>query len=163
MRLKYLRIATLLAGIALMIGSSAYFARNSMRAAEARSWPRARGRIVESRVETVQAHQVGNAGEFRPRLRYDYSVGGRALHGSTIWLDEDRTFDSAQVAARELAFQEAGTEVEVMYNPRDPHEAALLVDKPTWRYLFLFLLGGLLARLGWRRRQPKPAQELAPA
>ena len=83
-----------------------------------------------------------------PHVRYEYAVQGRTFHGDTLWLDERRSFDSANVAARELAFLETGTEAEVIYNPQDPHEAALMVDKPTWRYFFLALLGLLFARLG---------------
>jgi hypothetical protein len=162
--MKYLRIAMLVLGMALMIGSAGLFAKNYFRAAEARSWPRARARITESRVETLQAEAVGTAGDFRPVIRYDYSAGGHVHHGNIIWLDEHRSFGSQPVAARELVFWETGAEVEVMYNPRDPQEAALIVDKPTWRYFFLFLLGALLARLGWPRRRAKaPGQELVPA
>jgi len=93
-------------------------------------------------------------------------VQGRSFHGDTLWLDERRSFGSANVAARELAFLEAGTETEVMYNPRDPHEAALMVDKPTWRYLFLALLGALLTFVAKPKRRPKamaPGQEMIPA
>lgn len=151
-------------GMILMIGSAVFFARNHFRTADARSWPRARGRVMESRVETVQAEAVGTPGEFLPLVRYDYSAGGHMHHGHVVWLDENRTFDSAAVASRELVFLEAGSEVEVMYNPHDPAEAALIVDKPTWRYFFLFLLGALLTGLGWPKRRPKASgQELVPA
>lgn len=165
MRLKYLRIVMLALGMILMIGSAGFFAKNYLRTADARGWPHAQGRITESRVETVQAEAVGTAGDFRPVLRYDYRVGGHVLHGHVAWLDENRSFDSAAVAARELVSWEAGSEVEVMYNPHDPAEAALIVDKPTWRYFFLFLLGALLTRLGWPKRRPKaqPGQALVPA
>jgi hypothetical protein len=112
----------------------------------------------------VEAQAVGTTGDFRPALRYDYSIGGHVHQGHVIWLDENRSFGSAPVAARELVFWETGAEVEVMYNPRDPQEAALLVDKPTWRFFFLFLLGALLTRLGWPQRRPKATgQELVPA
>jgi len=164
--MKYLRIVMLAAGMILMAGGAGFLVKNYTRAAEARSWPRAQARIVQSRVDTIHAQEVGNAGDFLPHVRYDYIVHGRSYHGETIWLDERRSFDSANVAARELAFLEAGTAVEVIYNPGDPHEAALIVDKPTWRYFFLFLFGTLLTRLGWPRRRPKapgPGQELVPA
>ncbi len=162
--MKYLRILMLALGMILMIGSAGLFARNHLRAAEARSWPRTRGRIMQSRVETVEAQAVGTAGDFRPAVRYDYVVGGHVHHGHVIWLDENRSFGSAPVAARELAFWEPGADVEIMYNPRDPAEAALLIDKPTWRWFFLFLLGALLTRLGWPLRRAKATgQELVPA
>lgn len=162
--MKYLRIVMLVVGMTMMAGSATFLIKNYMRGAEARGWPRVQARIVESRVMTIHAQEVGNAGDFLPHVRYDYAVRGRAFHGETIYLDERRSFGSANVAARELAFLEAGSEVEVMYNPHDPQEAALIVDKPTWRYFFLFLFGGLLTRLGWPRRRAKaPGQELAPA
>ena len=53
-----------------------------------------------------------------------------------------------------------------MYNPRDPREAALMVDKPTWRYLFLALLGALFTFAARPKRRPKavvPGQEMIPA
>ena len=162
--MKYLRIVMLAAGMILMAGGATFLAKNYARGAEARGWPRAQARITESRLDTIQAQQVGNTGDFLPHVRYDYVVHGRTFHGETIWLDERRSFGSANVAARELAFLETGTQVEVMYNPQDPHEAALSVDKPTWRFFLVFLLGAILTRLGWPRRRPKaPGQELVPA
>ena len=64
------------------------------------------------------------------------------------------------MAARELAFLETGTETEVIYNPQAPREAALMIDKPTWRYLFLALLGILFIRLGWRLKLPPRPQPM---
>ena len=164
--MKYLRIAVLIAGLIMLGAGITLFAKNSLRAAEARNWPRAQARITESRVETLHRHEVGNAGDFMPHVRYDYVVQGRTFHGATLWLDERRSFGSANVAARELAFLETGTEAEVLYNPRDPREAALMVDKPTWRYLFLALLGALLTFVTRPKRRPKamaPGQEMIPA
>lgn len=156
--MKYLRIAVLLLGMALLAGGGWLFAKNEIRSAETRNWPRAQARITESRVDTLHRQEVGNAGDFMPHVRYDYVVRGRTFHGDTLWLDEHRSFGSANVAARELAFLEAGTETEVLYNPQDPQEAAVMIDKPTWRYFFLALLGGLLVWLGWQMRklQPRP-------
>ena len=164
--MKYLRIAVLMAGMIMLAAGITLFARNYLRTAETRNWPRTQARITESRVDTLHRQEVGNAGDFMPHVRYDYAVQGRAFHGDTLWLDERRSFGSANVAARELAFLETGTEVEVMYNPRDPHEAALMVDKPTWRYLFLALLGALFAFVARPKRRPKEAasgQDLVPA
>ena len=164
--MKYLRIAVLVLGIALMIGGSAVFARNYLRTVETRNWPRTQARITDSRVDTLHRQEVGNEGDFLPHVRYDYVVQGRTLHGDTLWLDERRSFGSANVAARELAFLETGSQVEVLYNPQDPREAALMVDKPTWRYVLLALLGGLFVWLGRPRRRPEapaPGRELVPA
>ena len=164
--MKYLRIVMLLAGVALIAGGAGFFAKNYLRTAETRSWPHAQARITESRVDILRRQEVGNAGDFMPHVRYDYVVQGRTLHGDTIWLDERRSFGSANVAARELAFLEPGTQVEIMYNPQNPREAALMIDKPSWRYFFLALLGALLSWVGWPRRRPKapaPGQELLPA
>ena len=156
----------LLAGIILISGGAGLFATNYLRTAETRDWPRAQARITDSRVDILDRPEVGNTGDFMPHIRYSYVVRGRTFRGDTIWLDERRSFGSANVAARELAFLEAGTEVQVMYNPLNPGEAALMVDKPTWRYFFLFLLGALLTWLVRPRRRPKapaPGQELVPA
>jgi hypothetical protein len=160
--MKYLRIAVLLAGVILLAGGGFLFASNYLRSAEVRNWPRTQARITESRVDTLHRQEVGNAGDFMPHVRYDYVVRGQTFHGDVLWLDEHRSFGSANVAARELAFLEAGTEVEVMYNPQDPHEAALMIDKPSWRYFFLALLGLLFVRLGWGfwRMQPGPQQPM---
>ena len=161
--MKYLRILLLSAGLTLVAGSSYFLVRNHMRAAEARAWPVAQGRIVESQVRTLHAQEAGNTGDFMPHVRYDYAVHGQRFRGDTLWLDERRSFGSANVAARELVFLETGTETEVLYNPQDPHEAALMIDKPTWRWFFLALLGMLFVRLGWPKRRPKataPGQEL---
>lgn len=161
--MKYLRIVMLAAGLVLIAGSGFFLVKNHIRAAEARAWPRAQGRIVESRVRTIHAQEVGNAGDFLPYVRYDYVVHGRAFHGDTIWLDEHRSFGSANVAARELAFLEAGAEAEVIYNPADPQEAALTIEEHAWPKIFLGFAGVLLVGLGWRRRRPEPGTQLVPA
>lgn len=164
--MKYLRIAMLVLGMVMVIGGAGLFVKNYMRTAETRNWPRAQARVTDSRVETLHAQEIGNSGDFMPLVRYDYVVQGRTFHGDTLWLDERRSFGSANVAARELAFLEAGAVVEVLYNPQNPAEAALMVDKPTWRYLFLALLGAMLTWLTRPRRRPKveaPGQELVPA
>ena len=171
--MKYLRIVVLLAGLIMLGGGGYLFAKNYIRSAETRHWPRAQAHITDSRVDTLHRQEVGNEGDFMPHVRYDYTVNGRAYHGDTMWLDERRSFGSANVAARELAFLETGTETEVIYNPQDPREAALMIDKPSWRYFFLALLGGLLGWLGWRlgklpprpqmpMPQPQPGQQPVP-
>jgi hypothetical protein len=160
--MKYLRIVMLLAGVALMAWGAVVLVRNQLRGAEVHGWPRAQGRITLSRVDTLHATEVGNAGDFYPHVRYDYTVHGRTFHGDTMYLDEHRSFGSANVAARELVFFETGADVEVMYNPADPQEAALVVDKPTWRYFFIFLFGGLLAALAWRLRKVQPRPQPMP-
>jgi hypothetical protein len=171
--MKYLRILMLVAGMALIAGSGFFLVKNHMRAAEAHGWPRAQGRILASEVRTIHAQEVGNAGDFLPYVRYDYRVNGRVFQGETIWLDERRSFGSANVAARELAFLEAGTTAEVMYNPANPREAALIVEERAWPKIFLLVLGLLLAGSGWwlRRLEPPkpptagagPGTELVPA
>lgn len=160
--MKYLRIVMLLGGVALMAWGAVVLVRNQLRGAEVHGWPRAQGRMTLSRVDTLHASEVGNAGDFYPHVRYDYVVNGRTFHGETLYLDEHRSYGSANVAARELVFLEAGNDIEVMYNPRDPREAALIVDKPTWRYFFLFLLGALLTGLGWRLRKIRPRPQPMP-
>ena len=81
-----------------------------------------------------------------------------------VLLIDSLGFGSANVAARELVFLEVGAEAEVLYNPQNPREAALIVDKPTWRYLFIFLFGALLAWLSWqlRKLKPRPAPQMQP-
>lgn len=164
--MKYLRIAMLVLGMVMMIGGGTLFAKNYLRTSEVHGWPRTQARITDSRVDTLHRQEVGNEGDFKPVVRYDYTVGGRTYHGNTMWLDEQRSFGSANVASRELAFLEAGTETEVFYNPQNPREAALLIDKPSWRYFFLALLGGLLGWMGWRLRSiqppPRPMPQMQP-
>lgn len=158
--MKYLRIAVLLAGLIMLGGGGYTFARNYIRTAEVRNWPRTQAQVTDSRVDILHRQEVGNEGDFMPHVRYDYAVGGRTYHGDTMWLDERRSFGSANVAARELAFLETGTATEVIYNPQAPREAALMIDKPTWRYLFLALLGLLFIRLAWRLKLPPRPQPM---
>jgi hypothetical protein len=164
--MKYLRIAMLVLGMVMVIGGGTLFAKNYLRTSEVHGWPRTQARITDSRVDTLHRQEVGNEGDFMPDVRYDYTVGGRTYHGNTMWLDEQRSFGSANVASRELAFLEEGTETEVFYNPQNPREAALLIDKPSWRYFFVALLGGLLGWMGWRLRSiqppPRPMPQMQP-
>ena len=160
--MKYLRILMLVAGVALMAWGATVFVRNQIRGAEVHGWPRVKGHVTLSQVDTLHRTEVGNAGDFYPHVRYHYVVHGRTYRGETLYLDEHRSYDSSNVAARELVFIETGTEPEVLYNPENPRESALTVDKPTWRYFFIFIGGFLLAGLSWRlgKIQPRPQPQM---
>jgi len=95
--MKYLRIAVLLVGMVMVIGGGTLFARNYLRTAEVRNWPRTQARITDSRVDILHRQEVGNAGDFMPHVRYDYAVHGQRFRGDTLWLDERRSFGSANV------------------------------------------------------------------
>lgn len=95
--------------------------------AEARSWPSARGRIVEGsiRERTIPLPRGGRAVEYHAILVYEYSAAGGAYRSDRFNVDGPQVFSFRRRAERHLAKWPAGTDVTVYYDPARPDRATL--------------------------------------
>ena len=112
------------------------------------SYPSVPGTITHSEIRREMASE-GDA--FHADLKYQYAVNGQDFIG------ERRSFfnmswSSSRTASRIVRSLPVGQQVEVFYNPRDPHDAALnhsLDGSPL--FLMLFLMPFNLVMVGgWR-------------
>lgn len=95
----------------------------------AAGWPRTRGRIVSSRVEsrtvkrTTEASCTGNFA----RIEFEFRIGNRTLRGNRVSIGEQ----APDFQVREtLDRYPVGREVDVFYNPANPEQAVLERDLP---------------------------------
>lgn len=113
----------LLAGL-LVLGVAWFLWR---RGEASRGWTRTAGRVVVSQVEEFQGPPEQGYPQFRPELRYQYSVAGRDYEGSDVGVGSAAGAASAEPswARKELERFPVGTEVAVYYDPADPRRAVL--------------------------------------
>lgn len=110
-----------LAGLAVM-GFGAWKVKAGW---EAQSWPVTPGVVQHSSVEKHPRPGRRRGHNYRPRVEYAYSVGGRYYHASRI------SFGDAAIgfgaAARWIADRyPVASEVVVHYDPEDPRRAVLV-------------------------------------
>ena len=137
-------------GAVVAAGSIAWYVWASGRVAEARQWPSAEGRVLASRVDEdrSEGYETDSQGRrrhyvdhtYHARVQYSYRVGDRTYTSDRIWLADGEAGDDAAGAQAFLADYPPGGEVELVYNPADPSDAALIVEAPTH---LIFLVTGL--------------------
>jgi hypothetical protein len=147
--LVWLGLAFILGGLAW----GAYFLqlhRSAVAQAQrAGSWPTARGRILESRIDVDESEdeEGGTTRWFTPRVRYGYEAGGQVNEGDRIRFGAMRTADGSKAEAWAAPYP-AGAEVEIRYNPLDPADAVLETGKPAGTHLMMSLVGLVFIALG---------------
>ena len=132
-------------------GSIAWYVWASGRVAEARQWPSTEGRVVASGVErnrrdNYETDSQGRRRQVDPtyhaRVEYTYRVGGRSYTSDRIWIADGEAWEDEYGAQDFVADYPPGSEVELVYNPADPSDAALIVQAPT-RLIFIVTGMGL--------------------
>ncbi len=100
-------------------------------AGESAGWPATQGKIVLSTVMTSTTRHRTDSGmwvertSYFPKVRYEYSVLGKAYTGERIAFGAAKGHSAPADAEKVLARYPVGATVTVYYNPRDPAEAVL--------------------------------------
>ncbi len=89
-------------------------------ALESRSWARARGIVVDSRLE-----ESGRSRMFRARVSYRFTVDGQELTGDRACFGDSDKTSWSWAARRIVARYHSGQAVTVYYDPARPSEAVL--------------------------------------
>jgi hypothetical protein len=92
--------------------------------------PTTPGVILEACIEE------DSGGRQRPRITYEYFVGGTRYQSSDFWWIEPTYQDMPGSAARNLGSRERGDRVIVAYDPRSPAEALVIRKPPFWAVSF---------------------------
>jgi hypothetical protein len=148
--MRILRIAIIALGALMMIGSLAYYGYAQVRIAHARAWPRAEGRVVDSRIERETRSRSHGRREtvWVAHIAYAYAAGGRSFTNDRIWLTEPGDFSLPDAADEFMRPYAPGAPVAVFYNPADPTDSALIIDSRLWPIFAIAGAGLLLVGLG---------------
>lgn len=140
--------ATAMLGLWLCLVALLFAARGPW---AARHWQRVRLKTIHAGIGTEPMVMDSRLAErYFPRLRYEYTFGGKPYTGSCYHLDagSDTSFDLNEV---QESVRRANRATRVYVNPRDPSESCLSVEQGSGvlgRYVCVFLIGTLLASLG---------------
>jgi hypothetical protein len=117
-----------------------------MKAAAARRWPTAPGRVIESRVEDVRRSDGGHV--VYARIAYEYSAGRRAYRSNVVTFGQQQLKSGTDAARRKaeaiVAHYALGSTIVVRHHPRDPADAVLEPSAPNANFavfgatIFLF-------------------------
>ena len=141
-----------------------------------KSWPKARGRIMEALVKPVdspvgaeyrRASEIrpvtGSQVRYQPMVTYTYQVSGSTYRNTEFMYNGADSYTDVEIKAL-MGNYEVGSNVPVLYNPSNPDESYLYAGDVDWWPLWLgvvFLL--LAAALGghayYLRRKSKKAME----
>lgn len=136
----------------MLVGALAYMVYDNIRYAGTASWRSVPGRVVES-----DYYRTGGgprtAESYHVRVTYAYAVDGRRFTGDEIWLTAGTSFNSREEAAEFLAPYRPGNPVAVYYDPADPQDTALIVERGGDPMVLLILAGlwGLIGTYHWPR------------
>jgi len=114
-----------------------------------RGWTRTTGRVVVSQVDEIQGPSEQGYPQYRPRIRYQFSVGGRSYEGDETAVGSAAAPGSSEAAwaRKEVERFPAGSEVTVFYDPASPRRAVLEPGVPLLLPLvavgFALLVAGL--------------------
>jgi hypothetical protein len=92
------------------------------RAIASLTWPTVTGRVLESDVSTWYRTKTGH--HYQPRIRYEYAVGGKTHVSDVIRFGLGESASEAE-AKSIIAPYQAGSSVEVRYDPHAPATATL--------------------------------------
>lgn len=147
------RIILILLGLTIGLGSGVYYVWGTQRAAAARHWSQAPGRIVSASLEREESTDTDDRGRSRtsvtwsPRITYSYQVGGRILRNDVIWLTAARAFSNGEEGDAFIASYPPGSPVIVRYDPANPGDSCLFANPPPLIVLLFCPIGFLFAGL----------------
>lgn len=141
-------IALAIAGLAFIFYGVRRFLRDRRLAASSNGWSVAEGEIISASLDIKESMDADRERltTYRPVILYRYAASGADHSGSRVWLNREAFADEA--AARQwLAAHPAGGPVAVHFDPGQPGEAALILDKPS--VAAAIVTAGLGAILAW--------------
>lgn len=120
-----------------------------VRAGEPLGWPTVSGHVVEATVETRRSFASGRSGRtsYRPRVVYEYVVGGRTYSSRQLAVVGHRFPTEAEARVFLDGHYPVGSRPTVHYDPADPSRAVLEVERHSTFSLALGAAGHALTVL----------------
>jgi hypothetical protein len=130
--LPYLVGFLLLIGLALAVFGVVYYRRGSARFAAAKSWVQTQGTIISSAITThTQMTNDMVSTSYRAQAAYRYRAAGAEREGSRVFLCARTDWNSEKQAQTWLAANPVGATVPVWFDPGNPTDSALTLNKPS--------------------------------
>ena len=157
MQLGGVGIFLLLAGFAWTAVFMIIHFRWALQARAARRWPVAEARIVDCRIECLNANGVL---KYAPKIAYSYAVAGENYQGDRVRFGDVWSIGPRKAEAIAGRYSPGGR-ASVHYDPNAPEESVLEPAAPKRTFLYLSLLGlffmaGGLAPVLTRSPPPPP-------
>lgn len=111
----------------------------------ARTWQSVDGTLLEVSIrERIDRDSEGDETiSHVPQVAYGYRVAAREYEGSRAWLARD-AFSNKREADAWAAARPAGSTAKVWYDPADPAQSTLEIDRPSVVNFAVFALIGLI-------------------
>ena len=130
--LPYLVGFLLLLGLALAVFGLVYYRRGSARFAAAKSWVETKGTIMSSAITThTQTANDMVSTSYRAQAAYRYQAAGAEREGKRVFLCARTDWNSEKQAQAWLAANPVGATVPVWFDPGNPADSALTLNKPS--------------------------------
>lgn len=162
-----IRLVFVLVGLAIALPATGYYLYAHYRASVAQSWPVADGQVLSSALgssysESDSGSRRSGSWSHRADIAYAYEVGGVRYHGDNVWLNGPASTHRVEEAQAVVDGHPAGGSARVSYNPDDPSDAALVLNRPRWQILFFTAFGAFWLWATWlsnRGSRPSEGQE----
>jgi hypothetical protein len=107
--------------------------RGRRKAAAARNWPTAMGRVLSADVETRRSSssEGGYTTSYYPNVLYEYQVDGKSYRSNQFYVAMPVGLGNYAKVHQQVLQYPVGSMVEVYYNPADPTQAALVPSAPS--------------------------------
>lgn len=169
-----IRIVFILFGLAITVPATGYYIYAHYRASVAQAWPRAEGRVLSSDFRShysesdSSSRRSGGSTSYHADVSYAYDVDGVRYHSDNVWLNGPSSTHRPEEAQAVVDAHPVGGPAHAFYNPNDPTDVALVLNRPRLEILFFTGFGSFWLFATWyfnRRIRPddgrKPRRSLA--
>jgi len=133
-----------------------YFIWANQRVNAAQEWPTVTGEVLSSGLrisssddDTSTRRTGGNSIGYTAQVHYLYTVNGVRYDSDRVWLTGLRISHHIEEAQEVVDAHPQGGPATVIYNPEDPTDAALRLNRPRWEMLFITLIGVAFMSATW--------------
>lgn len=132
-------------GVGLAILGVVIYRRGLVRHAASSGWTHAEATVIASSLEehTSRDSDDNESTSYRPKVRYRYQAGGTEREGNRTFLCMRSDFSSKRDGQKWLAPFSPGATVPVWFDPANPDDAALELNKPSLVMAIVFVIIGL--------------------
>ena len=121
-----------LAGVGLMVFGIIFYRRGTARFGAAKAWAPGQALIKVARLDS-HTQMVNNMVQttYRPYALYGYHAGGADREGTRVFLVARPDWNSEKEAKAWLAACPTGAQVPLWFDPANPEDSALILNKPS--------------------------------
>lgn len=164
-----IRIVFILFGLAITVPATGYFIYAHYRASVAQFWPKAEGQVLRSEVRSSYSRSESSSGRsggstsYYADVTYAYEVGGIRYHSDNVWLNGPSSTHRPEEAQAVVDAHPVGGPAYASYNPDDPADVTLVLNRPRWELMFFTGFGSFWLFATWYfNRRIRPPDGRAP-